>query len=134
MYKTRQYKIWQWIKERCKNINNNRCRNYWFRWITYDKKWKTFEWFWEDMKKWYADNLTIDRIDNNWNYTKNNCKWATRIEQWRNKRNTLMIWDISLKQYCEENNLIYKTLANHYKTNKWKHLKIKRRNAETNLF
>ena len=35
----------------------------------------------------YKDWLSIDRIDNNWNYNKDNCKWATIKEQWNNKRN-----------------------------------------------
>jgi len=100
MYKTRQYKIWQWIKERCKVLDNDRCRNYWFRGITYDEKWKTFKWFWEDMENWYADNLSIDRIDNDWNYYKENCRWTTKTEQARNRRSNYMIWDITLKQYC----------------------------------
>ena len=130
MYKTRQYRIWQWIKERCKKIDNDRCRNYWFRGISYDKKWENFRWFWEDMEEWYSDNLTIDRVDNNWNYNKENCRWANKKEQARNRRNTLMVWDISLKEYCDINNLVYKTIANHYNSNKWKHLKVYKRRLD----
>ena len=84
MHKTRIYQIWTDIKQRCNNEKWSRYDRYWWRWITYDKKWETFEWFYEDMKEWYNDNLTIDRIDVNWNYCKENCKWSTRIEQMNN--------------------------------------------------
>ena len=43
------------------------------------------------MKHGYADNLTIDRIDVDGDYTPNNCRWVTQHEQTRNKRNTINI-------------------------------------------
>ena len=134
MYKTRQYRIWQWMKERCKNIDNERCKNYWFRWIRYPEHWDKFEWFWKDMKEWYSDNLSLDRKDNNDHYWKNNCRWATKTEQSRNRRNTLMVWNITLKEYCEINNLGYKTIANHYNTKKWEHLKVHKRRIDEASF
>jgi len=42
---------------------------------------------WNTFKKW----LTIDRIDNNWNYSKENCKWSSTKEQWKNKRSNTRI-------------------------------------------
>lgn len=58
--------------------------------------WKDFESFKNDMyesyllhiKEHWIKNTSIDRIDNNWNYCKENCKWATRKEQSVNKRNS----------------------------------------------
>jgi hypothetical protein len=77
------------MKKRCKYKNYIWYKNYWWRWITYDPKRETFDWFCEDMLEWYSGELTLDRIDNDWNYCKENCRWATLKEQARNKRNTV---------------------------------------------
>lgn len=105
---TRMYKIWSWMKQRC----NDWHKNYGWRWITYDKKWEKFEWFYEDMKKWYSKHLTLDRKENNWNYCKSNCRWTTMLEQNRNTRwNTIYKWKC-LIEWCEILNLKYKTVCN----------------------
>lgn len=82
---TRLYGIWSNLKQRCNNNAKKEYNRYWWRWITYDPKWEKFEWFYEDMKNWYSDNLTIDRIDNDWNYCKENCRWETVYNQVRNR-------------------------------------------------
>lgn len=104
---TRIYNIWRNIKRRCT------CKDYLYykqKWITYDKRWETFVWFYKDMGKWYSDNFSIDRIDNNWNYYKENCRWVDNKTQQRNKSDTVKYKWISLKTYCEENNLNYITI------------------------
>ena len=72
-------------------MNNLSFKNYGGRGITYDKKWKTFKGFKEDMEDSYQDGLTIDRINNNGNYYKRNCRWATRKEQNNNTRLNILI-------------------------------------------
>jgi len=89
MFWTKIYWIRHWIKTRCYNKNRNRYKDYWGRWISICKKWMKFEWFYEDMWPTYKDGLTIDRIDNNWNYCKNNCKWSTYKEQANNRRRSV---------------------------------------------
>lgn len=86
---TRQYKIFFGINKRCNNKNSKQYNNYGGRGIKLE--WKTFEDFWNDMKDTYQDNLTIERIDNNGNYNKENCKWITDKKQARNRRNNKML-------------------------------------------
>jgi hypothetical protein len=88
---TKIYRVWDWIKQRCKNPNMKWYKIYWWRWITYDNKRETFEWFYEDMWPTYKKWLSIDRLDNNWNFNKENCRWATRDQQANNKRNSRLI-------------------------------------------
>lgn len=89
--------IYYHMRNRCNNINDTRYHDYWWRWIKC--LWSSFQDFYEDMYEWYLShcaeywekNTTIDRIDNNWNYCKDNCRRATRSEQDFNKRQSLKI-------------------------------------------
>ncbi len=108
MHWTRIYRIWNGLKNRC---DNNIKR---YSQITYDKKWEKFEWFYEDMKEWYKDNLTIDRIDNTKWYSKENCRWATHIEQARNRNNNLLYKWITIAEWCEKLNIKRKVFDNRY--------------------
>lgn len=87
MARTKIYMSWQNMKKRCNNETHKDFKNYGGRGISYCEKWETFEGFYEDMKSGYSDNLTLDRIDVNSNYNKDNCRWVTCKEQSNNKRN-----------------------------------------------
>lgn len=86
MYHTRIRRIWSGIKTRCTNPKIWIFKHYWWRWISYDPKRETFLGFYEDMWPTYKEWLEIDRIDNNGNYTKENCRWVTHLENMQHYR------------------------------------------------
>jgi hypothetical protein len=85
MSKSPEYKSWAGMKRRCDNINQTSYERYGGRGITYQKSWKFFENFIKDMGKMPEANMELDRVDNDVNYCKENCRWATRKEQTRNR-------------------------------------------------
>ena len=102
------YKTYYWILQRCNNKNNKDYKNYGWRWIKCE--WACFEDFYKDMNAYCKKWLSIDRIDNDWNYSKDNCRWITNTEQQRNKRSNIMYEWKCLKEYCRDFNLPYKTI------------------------
>lgn len=85
---SREYKIWKSMKRRCNNPKYPQYSRYGGRGIGYQLEWEKFENFWKDMKKFYSENLELDRIDNDGNYTKNNCRWINSSENNRNRNNS----------------------------------------------
>lgn len=116
MSTTRLYKEWLSMRGRCNPKRNNIfAKHYIKNKITVCDEWNaSFETF----KNWalsngYADNLTIDRIDNNKGYFPQNCRWITKTEQQSNKSNTVRVlyngeWRC-LRTLCGEINFPYKT-------------------------
>src|SRR5215471_1520917 len=78
---TRHAKIWYGIRKRCHNHNDKSWERYGGRGIRLCDEWQTFEPFrdWA-LANGYADDLTIDRIDNDKGYEPDNCQWITKSE------------------------------------------------------
>ena len=88
---------WRAMKARCLNPNNNRYQHYGGRGITVCERWLTFKNFLLDMGE-RPVGLSLERIDNNKGYSKDNCKWATNSEQMlnRNYKRKIKIGDTEL--------------------------------------
>lgn len=86
------YAIWTDMKKRCLNKNHKYYKHYGARGIQVCARWQKFDNFLEDMGE-RPSGLTLDRINVNGNYEPGNCRWASRVEQQRNKQNTkLYTW------------------------------------------
>ena len=80
------YKAWYNMLARCRNPQNVSWSDYGGRGIRVCEEWNSYERFLSDMGERPGKGLSLDRKDNNGNYNKDNCRWATAKEQGNNKR------------------------------------------------
>lgn len=123
--RTRLYPIWKELISRCNNPKNKRYYVYGKKGIKVCKEWeKDFLAF----RKWAYENgydenaprgnCTIDRIDNDGDYTPENCRWVPYSRQQRNTQKTIIFEYKGVKKplidWCEELNLPYNTIRWRY--------------------
>lgn len=114
MSTTRIYNTFKHMWDRCTNVNNKHYKDYGGRGINVCDEWKSFDKFWEDMKEGYKHNLSLDRINNDGNYCKENCRWATQTQQGNNTRtNTHITFNgvtLTIAEMARKYNLLPETI------------------------
>lgn len=117
-YGTRTYRIWSNMKSRCLNQKTKFYPQYGGRGIKVHEKWMTFDGFFADMGE-CPDGMTIERMDNDLGYNKENCRWATKKDQANNRSSNIVVVhngvEMTLKQLAEAVGVKYTTLYARHK-------------------
>ena len=109
--RTREYTAWAGMIARCENDAEPGFRNYGARGISVCKRWRdSYQDFLADMGR-CPPRLTLERVDNFGSYEPGNCRWATRHDQARNKRNNIVVEldgvSMNLADACAKTGMTY---------------------------
>lgn len=111
---TPEYAVWVCMMHRCYNPKRSDYQHYGGRGIRVCARWKKFENFYADMAP-RPPGWTLERRDNNKGYNTNNCCWADRKTQARNRRNAARVTyagkTATLAEWAEETGVVYGTLS-----------------------
>lgn len=123
MSKTSEYKSWMSMKDRCLNHNSPSYKYYGERGIKVSSEWiSNFEQFYNDMGAKPNKSFTIERIDVNKDYCKENCIWANKKVQANNRRSNYLLTYKGItktrSEWAETIGVHVKTLASRCRANK----------------
>lgn len=108
------FTTWLSMMSRCNKTHDRAYPRYGGRGITVSDSWTDFEKFAADMGPKPTPDHSIDRINNDKGYSKENCRWATRTEQNRNRSNSSVLTfrgrTETLKDWSKYSGIPYETL------------------------
>jgi len=117
---SRIYILWSRMHNRCRNPGDKSFPYYGGRGIRVCERWKKFENFIADMGE-KPHGKTLNRIDNDGNYSPENCQWSTIKEQNRNSRNNRIITVFGgtgcVSELCERFGVNYRLVSDRLKKN-----------------
>jgi hypothetical protein len=110
-----EYHIWHKMIERCKRPESTAYHRYGGRGISVCERWSVYENFLADMGRRPSSKHSLDRINNDGNYDPQNCRWATVLEQSRNRSDNLRIEHqgvtLTLVEWSEKTGLSQATIG-----------------------
>lgn len=122
--KERLYEIWKNMRRRCHDPTNKRAKFYIEKGVKICDEWLND---YSAFRKWamangYKENLTLDRIDNDGNYSPENCRWATaKIQANNQSRNHLLTYmgeTLTMSEWADKLGISYGTI-NHRVQRGW---------------
>ena len=120
---TRMYDVWCSMRQRCNDRGHVYYHHYGGRGIKVCERWNDFAVFLADMGERPSVEHSLDREDNDGNYSKANCRWATKKEQARNRRNNRTLThagrSMTLPEWAEEIGILPSTLRSRFYTYGW---------------
>lgn len=120
---TRLYNIWLHMKGRCERKSDDHYKWYGKRGIKVCEEWHDFRTFREwSMQNGYSDKLTIDRIDNEKDYSPENCRWINHKQQCNNRRSNVILTingqSHNIQEWAQITGVKYATIYQRYKSGK----------------
>jgi hypothetical protein len=124
MTETKEYNSWVNIIQRCTNVEHKRYQEWGGRGIKVCDRWlESFENFFEDMGKAPSSLHSIDRLNNDKDYYKENCAWHTTKQQANNRKSNIKITyngeTKTLMEWCEVLGLEYTRVRQRIKKLNW---------------